>query len=155
MKNDSNRLFANNLIKIYQMRKYNSINEMSKDFCIPTGTLKCWITSNRSPKLTNLDVIANKLGCYTFNLIKQDGDFSDVNIYNNDIHRSFVRQLRIIFINYQAKTYLNKLYLLNNVVSYDTLVSYLRQNNYRLPTLKTLDRIADELDINAYELIKE
>ena len=89
------------------MKRYGSLADMATDFCIPIGTLKCWITGNRSPKLTSLDDVANKLGCFTFNLIKQDGDFTDIGVYNNDIHQAFTQQLKIAFINRQAKTYLN------------------------------------------------
>lgn len=155
MKNESNKLFTANLIKLYQQMGYNSVNDMATDFCIPVGTLKCWISGNRSPKLASMNDIANKLGCYAFNLIKADGNFENLGIHNNNVHKAFTQQLQIAFINRQAKSYLNKLYLLDNVISYDTLVSYLRPVNYRLPTLRTLDQIADALNINSYELIKE
>lgn len=155
MDNQSGEIFIANLQSIYKSKKYPSVKAMSESLLIPTGTLKCWMTGNRTPKLTNLDNLANILGCYSFNLIMPQGNFSDIGIHNNDIHRTFTRQLQILFLKHQAGSYLNKLFLLNNIISYDTLVSYFRQDNYRLPTLFTLDKIANQFNVYSYELIRE
>ncbi len=155
MKNESKKLFMVNLQKICKQRNYNSLSDMALELCIPVGTLKCWLTGNRIPKLKSLDKLANKLGCLSFNLICPNSDFTDMGIYDNDIHKIFSINMKIVFINNQAKTYSEKLKLLDYVISYDVLISYLRQNKYRLPTLQTLDKIANALNMHSYDLIRE
>lgn len=136
------------------LSEYTSFSKMSEAFDIPAGTLKSWISKHRSPKLDSLDYLANKIGCYSYELLTYE-ILSKKQIYNNDSRSSFVRNLNKIFIENYCHTQLQKYKLLSNVISHDTLISYLRNENYRKPTLEVLDKIANELNIKTFMLIKE
>lgn len=155
MKNNSKKIFVENLECIYKKKQCTSLKEMAELLNVSVGTLKCWKTGNRMPRLTNLDAIANELGCYTYQLLAPCGDFNNIGIYHNDIHKVFSTNLKIIFIERQAVSNAHKWAALNQIVSFDTVVSYLRPENYRLPSLNTLDKIADQFDMKTFELIKE
>lgn len=152
--NDSVAAFCNNLSKYYA-ENYSTYSQMAADLGISLGTLKCWMSGKRIPKLSTLRELADKMGCYTYNLIKPFGNTEDVGIINNDVHKLFSERLRIVFLERKAITNSKKFYIVNEVISPDTLMSYLRKKDYRLPTLRTLDRIADALNIKSYELLKE
>ena len=66
-----------------------------------------------------------------------------------------LKNLNKIFIANFCHTQLQKYTLLSNAVSNDALISYLRNKNYRKPTLEVLDKIANELNIPTFMLIKE
>ena len=153
--NDSVNAFSNNLLRYYSSKEFTSYTQMASDLGVSVGTLKCWMSGNRSPKLSTINTLADRLGCYSYNLIKPDGSTENIGVSNKDIHQVFSKRLRIIFLKKHAITYTKKLSILNDTISYDSLVSYLRKQNYRMPSLRTLDCIADALNINTYELLME
>ena len=152
MNNQSSKAFSSQLEKLLQ--KYQSYSKLAYALEIPSGTLKSWILNIRSPKLDSIDLVANSLGCFSYELISF-GKLSKLDIRNNDSRKIFVKNLNKIFIENYCHTQLQKYKLLSNAISNDALISYLRNNNYRKPTLDVLDRIANELNIPTFMLIKE
>ena len=152
--NDSVAAFNDNLSKYYT-ENYSTYSEMADNLDISLGTLKCWMSGQRIPKLSTLKKLADRMGCYTYNLIKPLGNTENVGIVNNDVHKVFSERLRIVFLERKIITNSKKFYIVNEAISPDTLMSYLRKKDYRLPTLRMLDRISDALNVKSYELLKE
>ncbi len=152
MQNDSLDIFVSNLEEMLSL--YESYDKLAIYLGIPTDTLKSWILKTRCPKLSNLDLIANKLGCYSADLIRPKNIINSGK-YDNFSRMNFVKNINIIFIEKGCYNTAQKLNLLNNVITDHMLISYMRKNDYRTPTLTTLDNIADQLNIKTFELIKE
>lgn len=152
MQNCSLDIFVSNLESMLLV--YETYDKLALHLGISTDTLKSWILKTRTPKLSNLDLIANKLGCHSSDLIN-DVPITNTGEYNNFSRLNFVKNINIIFAERGCYNTAQKLNLLNNVISDYMLISYMRKNNYRTPTLNILDIIADQLDIRTYELIKE
>lgn len=154
--NDSASIFQNNLSNYYTKHyDTNPYKKLAAELNVSLGTLKCWMSGKRIPSLSTLKELSDKLGCHTYNLIEPAGNIERADIINNDIHKVLSERLQIIFLERGAISVLNKLNVLNFSISQDSLTSYLRSTNFRLPTLRTLDRIADELGIKSFELLKE
>ena len=152
MPNDSIDIFVTHLEEL--LLECGSYRKMSQVLNLPESSLKCWILRKRTPKLSTLDVIASKLNCTTSDLL------NPVPLNRNGTNTKssrdiFVQNLNIFFVNKGCYSIPQKLYLIDNVVSDFTLNSYFRSNDYRVPTLKKLDEIADALDTNTYELLME
>lgn len=152
MHNDSLGAFSFQMEQLLQ--KHLTFSKLSDFLDIHQSTLKSWVAKRRSPKLDNIDQIADKLGCYSYELLSFEKIIGR-EIKNNHSRDAFVRNLKKIFIDRYCYTQSQKYLLIENAVTYEALVSYLRNNNYRKPTLKVLDRIADELNIETYILLKE
>ncbi len=152
MDNTSIKIFSFQLEKL--LNKFGNIHNFSEAFNIPQSTLKAWLSMRRYPKLDSLDKLANEIGCYSYQLISVC-DLNDIGVHNNNARKAFVKNLNKIFIDKYCYTQLQKYTLLSNVLSNDALISYLRKDDYRKPTLEVLDKIANELNIKTYTLIKE
>lgn len=152
MLNHSYLNFRENLELLLKGKSYS---EVAMYLGVPSSTLKSWINGSRCPSLRNIDKIANRIGCYSSDLLNSKGHVMDRNVHSNDSHLSFVKNLNIIFLKNQCFSTPQKLTLLNNAVTDFALQSYLRKQNYKLPTLSKLDVIADALDISTYSLLLE
>lgn len=152
MKNHSYLNFRENLEKLLNGKTYE---ELALYLDVSSSALKSWINGNRSPALKSIDKLANRIGCYSANLLRTDSNIENKGIHTNDSHHAFVKNLNIIFLKNQCFSIPQKLNLLNNIVTDFALQSYLRKKNYKLPTLSKLDLIADELSVNAYSLLSE
>lgn len=154
--NDSASIFRDNLSRYYTEHYLNNpYGKMAADLDVALGTLKCWMSGKRVPTLLTIKELADKFGCPTYRLIEPSGTIECADMVNGDIHDVLTERLQIVFLERGAVSVLNKLNVLNFKISQDSLTSYLRRTNFRLPTLRTLDRIADELKINSFELLKE
>lgn len=152
MLNHSYRNFKENLELLLNGKSYLLV---ALYLGVPSSTLKSWINGSRCPTLRSIDKLANRIGCYSSDLLKLEGHITDKNVHSNDSHRSFVKNLNIIFLENHCFSIPQKLSLLNNVVTDFALQSYLRKQNYKLPTLSKLDIIADALGIYTYNLLLE
>lgn len=152
MQNNSYDNFRKNLETLLNGKSYS---ELALYLNVPSSTLKSWINGSRRPTLRNIDKIANRIGCYSSDLLNSKGHVMDRNVHSNDSHLSFVKNLNIIFLKNQCFSTPQKLILLNNAVTDFALQSYLRKQNYKLPTLSKLDVIADALGISTYSLLLE
>ena len=152
MLNHSYLNFRENLELLLKGKSYS---EVAMYLGVPSSTLKSWINGSRCPSLRNIDKIANRIGCYSSDLLNSKGHVMDRNVHSNDSHLSFVKNLNIIFLKNQCFSTPQKLTLLNNAVTDFALQSYLRKHNYKLPTLSKLDVIADALGISTYSLLLE
>lgn len=153
MNNQSGYVFRNNLE--YLLKTHSSYEKLSFYLDVPTSTLKSWINANRVPSLKMLDKISNKLGCYSSDLLTPNYAFNEPKSCVNDSHITLVRNLSIIFINNHCFSTASKLALMDNVITDYALQSYMRNTNYKSPTLEKLDLIANALDLHTYELLKE
>lgn len=136
------------------LTEYDTYENLALFLGVSDSTLKSWLLGTRSPKLSSIDIIANRIGCYSSDLIN-NMPISDVGFHQNCSRDNFVKNINIIFIENQCFSMPQKLNLLNNSVTDYALISYLRKSNYRTPTLSKLDLIANQLNINSFELIKE
>ena len=102
-----------------------------------------------------IDKISNKLGCYSSDLLTPNYAFNEPKLCMNDSHITLVRNLSIILINNHCFSTASKLALMDNVITDYALQSYMRNTNYKSPTLEKLDLIANALDLHTYELLKE
>ncbi len=152
MQNHSYINFKENLEMLLNGKSYA---ELAIYLGVPSSTLKSWINGNRHPTLKNIDKIANKIGCYSSDLLNTNANIKNQNMHSNDSHYSFVKNLNIIFLKNQCFSIPQKLNLLNNVVTDFALQSYFRKQNYKLPTLSKLDIIADALGVSACSLLSE
>lgn len=152
MPNHSYRNFKENLEELLKDKSYS---ELSVYLGVPSSTLKSWINGSRCPTLRNVDKLANRIGCYSSDLLNSKAHIIDKNVHLNDSHLSFIKNLNIIFLKNQCFSTPQKLALLNNVVTDFALQSYLRKQDYKLPTLSKLDVIADALGISTYSLLLE
>lgn len=152
MQNHSYINFRENLEVLLIGKSYA---ELALCLYVPSSTLKSWINGNRCPTLKSIDKIANKIGCYSSDLLQVNSNIVNKNMHSNDSHYSFTKNLNIIFLKNQCFSIPQKLNLLNNVVTDFALQSYLRKQDYKLPTLSKLDIIADTLGVNASSLLSE
>lgn len=152
MQNDSLSIFVSHLEEMLITRK--TYDELALYLGISTDTLKSWMLKTRSPKLLSLDAIANSLGCYSCDLINPP-PIKNYGKYNNDARNCFVKNIKIIFTENACYNSIQRINLLNNIITEDMLKSYLRNSYYRTPNLKTLDNIANQLSLKTFELIKE
>lgn len=152
MPNNSYDNFRNNLETLLNGKSYS---ELALYLNVPSSTLKSWINGSRCPTLRNIDKLANRIGCYSSDLLNSEVHIIDKNVHLNDSHLSFVKNLNIIFLRNQCFSTPQKLALLNNVITDFALQSYLRKQDYKLPTLSKLDVIADALGISTYSLLLE
>ena len=150
--NNSNAIFKKHLLGMLTDRTYA---QLAMDLDISENTLKSWMRPCRGPSMKKLDELADKLNCYTFDLIKEGALPTRLLYKKNNSHAAFKRNLNIQFINRQCFNKAKKILLLGNAVSEFALTSYLRPANFKMPTLEKLDRIADELGIKTYELLLE
>lgn len=152
MHNHSCLNFRKNLETLLSGKSYS---ELALFLDVPLSTLKSWINGNRCPTLKSIDKVANKIGCNSSDLLNIDLNIVNIGMRSNDSHCLFVKNLNIIFLKNQCFSIPQKLNLLGNVVTDFALLSYLRNKDYKLPTLSKLDIIADSLGINAYSLLSE
>lgn len=152
MPNNSYDNFRNNLETLLNGKSYS---ELALYLNVPSSTLKSWINGSRCPTLRNIDKLANRIGCHSSDLLNSEVHIIDKNVHLNDSHLSFVKNLNIIFLTNQCFSTPQKLALLNNVITDFALQSYLRKQDYKLPTLSKLDVIADALGISTYSLLLE
>lgn len=152
MPNNSINIFVSHLEELlFECGTYKKLSELLN---LPESSIKCWILHKRIPKLSTLDIIALKLNCTTSDLLNP----APLNRNGTNTKPSrdiFVKNLNIFFVNKGCYSIPQKLYLIDNVISDFTLISYLRTQNYRVPTLEKLDAIADALNIQSYELLME
>jgi len=152
VQNDSLSIFVLHLEEMLTI--YKTYDKLALYLGISTDTLKSWILKTRSPKLSNLDAIANRLGCYSCDLIDPH-PIKNYGKYDNDARNCFVKNIKIIFTENACYNLIQRLNLLNNIITDHMLISYLRNLNYRTPNLKILDNIANQLSMKTFELIKE
>lgn len=152
MQNHSCQNFKENLEVLLNDKSYS---ELAQYLNISPSTLKSWINGSRCPTLKNIDKLANKIGCYSSDLLTPKVHIINKNVHSNDSHLSFVKNLNILFLKKQCFSTPQKLALLNNTITDFALQSYLRKQDYRLPTLSKLDVIANELGIPTYSLLLE
>ncbi len=150
---DSAQIFRANLEQL--LTQYGNYENLAQKLEVPISTLKSWINGLRTPSLKAIARLANRLGCHASALIMPYSNLKDQGIHHNDTHKALVQNLNIIFIDKQCYSLAQKLFLLDNEVSEFTLMSYMRNSNYRLPTLSGLDRIAEILQVSACDLLKE
>ncbi len=154
--NNSALIFKDNLSSYFEKHyPKNPYIKLASDLNVSLSTLKCWMSGQRVPSLSSLKKLADELGCHTYNLIEPSGNIERAYIINTDIHKVLAERLQIIFLERGATSVLNKLKVLNFSISQDSLTSYLRSKDFRLPTLSKLDLIADALRIKSFELLKE
>ncbi len=152
MQNNSYLNFRENLELLLKGKSYS---ELAIYLGVPSSTLKSWINGNRRPTLRNVDKLANRIGCYSSELLNSNVCIIDKNVHSNDSHISLVKNLNIIFLKNQCFSTPQKLALLKHVVTDFALQSYLRKQDYKLPTLLKLDIMADALGICTYSLLSE
>lgn len=152
MPNHSYLNFRENLESLLKGKSYS---EVAIYLGVPSSTLKSWINGSRCPTLRSIDKLANRIGCYSSDLLISRFYIIDKNVHSNDSHLSFVKNLNIMFLKNQCFSTPQKLALLNNVITDFALQSYLRKQDYKLPTLSKLDVIADALGIYTYSLLLE
>lgn len=152
MQNNSYLNFRENLELLLKGKSYS---ELAIYLGVPSSTLKSWINGNRRPTLRNVDKLANRIGCYSSELLNSNVCIIDKNVHSNDSHISLVKNLNIIFLKNQCFSTPQKLALLKHVVTDFALQSYLRKQDYKLPTLSKLDIMADALGICTYSLLSE
>lgn len=68
-----------------------SYAELALYLDVPSSTLKSWINGNRCPTLKNIDKIANKIGCYSSDLLNINSNIANENMHSNDLHYYFVK----------------------------------------------------------------
>ena len=152
MHQSSAQIFRANLEML--LAQNGSYDRLAQELNVPASTLKSWINGQRSPSLKALDSLADRLGCHSFRLIMPNASLQNQGVCHNDAHTALVRNLGIIFICHHCYSNAQKLSLLNHQITEFALVSYLRNNDYRLPTLSKLDQIAALLKHPPYELLK-
>ena len=153
MKNCSLLIFRNNMEKLLTV--YSTYEKLALFLDTPVSTVKSWINGTRNPSLKTLDKIANKIGCFSYELRCNDASLKNIGFYMNNSHNTFVTNLNIIFLQKHCITTPQKLNALENVVTDFALQSYLRKENFKSPTLLKLDLIADSLGLETYTLLKE
>ncbi len=154
MKNQSFFVFQQKLNEWYLSS--SSYHELALHLQVNESTLKGWLSGSRHPTIKRLDQIADQLGCFTHELICPHSPILfHKNPRKNHSHHAFSQNLGIIFNQKGCYRTVQKLTLLEGLVTDFALQSYLREQNYRLPTLKKLDQIADVLQMEAYLLLQE
>ncbi len=147
--------FLENLNIIMENNGLTNYQELSNFISINKSTVASWFTGQRTPSIQKLDIIANHLLIPTYLLIKPN--LSLIKSYTtveNDSHRVLVENLNYIFHKLNKITYREKCSLFYNFISEDQLRNYLRESNWNLPNLNTLDNMASSLGKPNYLLLK-
>lgn len=154
-------IFIDNLTSLVSSENnLASYKKISRIININLSTIKSWMCHKRAPLLKTIDKIANILGCYSFQLLKLNGNLNDIGIHNNNSALLFAQNIQEIFNINKAFSILEKCQLINNAYTDDgpyitetMLRSYLRKDMRRVPSLILLDYMAKSLSLNTYTLI--
>lgn len=152
MKNDSIQIFISNINK--DLLIYKTYSNLADFYGVSESSIKTWMNGRRNPKLQTLESISKKTKRPVFSFICNN-EIPSIAYVDDNIHSIFLSNLKIFFMEKQAFKINQQLTLLQYSVSDFALRSYIRKENYKLPPLITLDRIADALEIPTYILLKE
>ena len=155
------KILIYNLDKLRQRHsRAASYASLASEISVNLSTLKCWMSQQRAPTLKTIDKIANRLGCYAYQLLKPDGQTGNNGIFTNDSATAFTQNLQAIFNEQKKFSLAEKCALVNsdykpddNCITETMLTSYFRKNSRRIPSLKTLDYISRALKVEPYELL--
>lgn len=133
---------------------------LASKIAVNLSTLKGWMSQQRTPTLKTIDKIANLLGCHTFQMLKPDGQMENIGIADNDSATAFLQNLQAIFNEKKKFSLIEKCSLVNDAyndgdkyITETMLISYLRKNSRRIPSLRVIDYIAKSLKMESYKLL--
>lgn len=153
---DSYNNFVTNLNQISLATGCTSNYSLSKLIGVNYNTLRGWMANSRSPKLSTLDLVADRLGVNTSDLLNPAYCYkSTKDKKHNKSAVNFRRNLQKAFIASDRTSWQSREALLFGLISVDSLKSFFRKENYRSPSLTQLDSIASALGVKSYELISE
>lgn len=149
-------IFIENINRIARYNNLSTYRDVADYLRVTEDTLKRWQNKSRMPSLKKIDEIGDRVKCYSYSLLQKDGElFAEIEFVKNDSRRLFLSNLREYFMEYGRFSWNDKAALFYGFVSEDSLKSYFREKNYRVPPLKKLDEMAEALGKPTYELIKE
>lgn len=152
------RVVITNIKKVMVYFQIDSTKGLAELVEVKVETIESWFSNKRSPKITTLDKIANKLNIPTYILFQDELTIDETTIrhsVNNNSRDALEKNLRNEY-NRQGKTLWNEISsIYSGFRSIDTLKSYHRKTNKITPPLKTLEKLSSYLGIPASELIKE
>ncbi|QZN88052.1 helix-turn-helix transcriptional regulator [Vagococcus lutrae] len=149
----------NNLFEV--LKHYGLSNNRKKiaDFLnVNYSTFRAWISYNRTPSLETLDKISNTLSIPTHILFIPDLQTEDVKRYiDNEIQNnsSFFldKNLKSVYRDQDLNNWRAVENIYGSLLSQESLKSYHRKNNSRIPTINTLEKMSTYLGVPAYKLI--
>lgn len=147
-----------NLRKVMSYLKIDSARELSLLVKVKEETIESWFLNNRTPKITTLDKIANKLNVPTYILFQNDLKIDETIIYdsiNNNSSDNLEKNLKNEYLKRSKASWNEISSIYSGFRSIDTLKSYHRKTNKITPPLKTLEKLSSYLGIPASELLKE
>lgn len=143
----------NRLANYYHLKTYADIAQYLN---VTEDSIKHWQSKTRCPSLKKIDLISDRIGCYSYALIQKDGEiFSEIEYVKNNSRDILLNNLQDYFFREGKFSWNDKATLFYGFVSEDALKSYFRAENYKTPPLSKLDEMAEALGKPTYELIKE
>jgi len=149
--NEADKIFCEHLERF--LYDFQTHKKTAEKLGVSESSLKSWLAGKRTPSIRSLDRIANRIGCSTYQFIKNYYPLEYGKPIHNDAHIPLRKNLETIFIERQCFSLSQKLALLQNQISDLKLISYLRVRNNRLPTLANLEVMAQALGLETYKLL--
>lgn len=151
------KFFVNNLNSYMAIKNFQSIKQLADELNLNYKRVESWIYYSKIPSITTLDYVADKMNVFTHDLIGKKINFSTTQkntiIYNNSPHM-FCINLRKFLNSYDIKSAGEFSDYFEDKISKHTYYSYFRKNNPKIPSLKTIEEIAESFNLNPYKLIE-
>ncbi|MCL2386936.1 MAG: helix-turn-helix domain-containing protein [Defluviitaleaceae bacterium] len=129
-----------------------ALKKAAEKLGFPESSLRSWLNYQRTPSIRSLDKIANRIGCLTYQLIRnQPLEFGKHRDNNSNIPLRI--NLSKFFADNGCRFMAQKLSLLQHQVTEDMLKSYLRIKDYRIPSLQKLEAMAQALGVETHKLL--
>lgn len=148
-------LIVSNLYSLMRKRKINSLKELSELTDINYNTLKCWVSYAKTPRVSSLDRLCDRLSIRTYMLLHPNPDFSIIEDLPKNNSRERIRINLIVLLREKySTTNSNKILSeFEGVLSRDAYISYLRPYHGRCMPLETLYTLSLFLSIEPYQLL--
>lgn len=149
---------SNNLLSYMNYYNYQDYESFSEHIGVNVNTFKCWTSLKRSPSLSTLDKISDRVNIPTYYLFKSSKNFK-INHYIKETYipncsrKILSTNLNKIFINKNKYSWNDRSSLFYGYFSIDTLMSYTREKNPRTPPIEKISLLAECLGIEPYKLL--
>lgn len=151
------RKVINNLRLVLNFYKFDNYKEAADFLDINYSTFRSWFSYKRKPSLHKLDLICDKLKIPTYLLfmMKIDENLIEKNIGTiiNNSRDKFKVNLEKAYYKNNKYSWRERELMFSGLLSFETLKSYQRNNNYIMPTIDTLEEICTYLGEQPYKIL--
>lgn len=148
--------FIFNILSLMDSRGINTYKELSLKSNVNYSTIKSWLSRKSLPRLKVLDTFCDSLDISTADLFS--GEFTPkhrVGKTNNSREAIRINLISLLRSTLGSARPQDASYILGDIMSHDTYVSYLRPKNGRSMSLTMLFKISIKLNVDITTLLME